>query len=265
MPSKAKTPKTEAAEANEKPALYLRTFGVPELRHEGRGGERVSGMRLDAEDLALLVYFCVESARTHGTVSRSRSKLAALLERQGKTNLREGQDVNRSLSRIRSILPSCINAKHDPVKWMCALPCDAADLLRLEIGSEQGLDLFDAYEEPFLSGWDFQYEAREFEQWASLVQMDLEERALLHLERWGSEAESRGDWLRAREIGLRMAQISYENEKGHRRMMRALHELGQTPAALKRYRSFRDWLQATHERKPDAHTQALAQALEAAQ
>src|SRR5215218_8254215 len=107
--------------------FHLRTLGYPELR---KRGERVSSVRLDRQDLALLIYFCIEEAKAKGTVARGRPKLAMLLEREGEEGrggkASESTVLSQSIYRIRQVLPDAIEAGRGPVTWLGGLSCDAA-------------------------------------------------------------------------------------------------------------------------------------------
>jgi DNA-binding SARP family transcriptional activator len=78
------------------------------------------------------------------------------------------------------------------------------------------------------------------------------------LEQQGMEAEARGHWAEALELGRRAAQIEALYEEGHRRVMRSWAALGERGLALRHYEEFTLWLRDEVDLQPDPATSKLA-------
>jgi DNA-binding SARP family transcriptional activator len=226
---------------------FLKALGSPLLTCPG-------AERLRKKDLALLVYLRLERRRAH-----SRSMLANLLWGDS-TEEKARHSLTQALGRIRSVLGAeCLDADHDRVEWRGELPCDAA-LLQEMTGAppDPALGL---YTGDFLAQFAPGRGAREFEDWMDGRRAHYRTLALELLDRAGDEAEAAGDWGAALRIGERSADVDPFWERGQRRVMRALHELGERNRALRHYEKFAALLARELEEDPDPETQALAERL----
>lgn len=232
--------------------FLLRTLGHPVLT--GPGGGPVGGLR--RKDLALLAYLCVEGQRPH-----SRARLAALLWGESPES-KARHSLTQALGRIlRAAGTGTLVVERDLVRSTGEVWCDAQWLLA---GDERLDPLLTLYDGPFLEGFEAGFGSEEFGEWADGQRAELRNAALRWLERAGAEAEAAEDWPLALQVGERGTQIDPVHEQAHRRVMRALLELGERNRALRHYQEFADWLREEVGSEPDPDTTELAERIRAA-
>lgn len=230
--------------------LFLRTFGAPDL---------LSGstpLKLRAKDLALLAYL-----RLHPPGAHRRSVLAALLWAE---NSEQGarHSLTQAVVRLRKVLGAgAIDTTRDTVVWTCPLACDAARLE--EAAREDRPSLLEPYEGEFLAGLGLGAGTQSFENWAAARRVDYRDLAADLMDRWGADAERRGDWQAALRFGQREVEIDPYHETGHRRVMRALEALGERNRALLHYAQYAAFVLREMGLAPQSETTALADALRA--
>lgn len=234
--------------------VYLKTLGHPALHRAD--GTLVEGLR--RKDLALLVYLCVE-----GTPVHARARLASLLWGESRKE-HARHSLTQALGRLARALPPGTLALHrEAVRWSPGLGCDAAALLRGEVGPGEVDDAFSLYAGPFLEGFHPGAGAEEFDSWADRRRAELRNAALLLLECAGEDAVAARDWSRALRLAEREVQIDPVWEQGHRRLMRAMAARGERNLALRHYQAFEEWLAREVGARPDPETHALAEHLRA--
>ena len=226
--------------------FLLRTLGHPVLI--GPEGEPVVSLR--RKDLALLAYLCVDGPRLH-----SRDRLAALL--WGESPMSKARhSLTQALGRIiRSAGSDTVVVVRDSVRSTGAVACDAVWLLA---GDERLDPLLTLYDGPFLEGFEPGFGSADFGHWADRRRAELHNAALRWLDKTGAAAEAAGDWPLALHIGERGTQIDRMHEEAHRRVMRALLEMGERNRALRHYDEFARWLAEEMGGEPDPKTLALA-------
>lgn len=238
----------EAGEA----AYHLRTLGHPVLTR--RDGALVEGLR--RKDLALLAYLTVEGPRVH-----PRGRLATLLWGES-DEARARHSLTQAIGRIqRATGRAALVVERDTVRSTGAVASDA-ELLVGRLGEVD--DLVGFYEGPFLEGFEAGFGSEEFDEWAGRRRAELRGHALRWLDRRGGEAEERGDWARALRIAERAVQIDPVWERGHRRAMRALLELGERNRALRHFLELERWLADEVGGEPDPETLELVGRIRAA-
>jgi DNA-binding SARP family transcriptional activator len=231
------------------PRPFLRTFGAPALVGSPAG----SAAPFRKKDLALLIFLCVEHASTH-----SRGRLAALLWGDGQEE-KARHSLTQALGRLRPHLPERAFAlRGNTLEWNDALECDAR-LLKAAAAGERAIDRqLSFYSGDFLADFGAGPGGQDFELWADAQRAQLRLTAILLLERWGAEAEARGQWDEARRLGLRATEIEPLYEEGHRRVIRAWSAQGERLLALRHFRTFADWLAREMGARPDPETRRLA-------
>lgn len=238
--------------------LFLHTLGHLDLR---RPDGRPAG-RLRKKDLALLAYLCVEAGRAQPR-AHQRGRLAALLWGESRESLAR-HSLTQALSRIRRQLGDCaLEMELDGVRWAGKMGCDAAVLLADDPDHPRLDDAMSLYGGDFLEGFEAGPGAEEFDEWAGRRRAELRNAALRLLERRGVRAEAEGRWESAQRIGENAVRIDPLGEQGHRRVMRALAELGETSRALRYYQAFEAWLDEEVGGEPDPETRELAGRLRA--
>ncbi|HEU4452552.1 MAG TPA: BTAD domain-containing putative transcriptional regulator, partial [Longimicrobium sp.] len=228
--------------------LFLRTFGAPDLLADG------VPLKLRAKDLALLAYL-----RQNPPGAHRRSVLAALLWAE---NSEQGarHSLTQAVGRLRKVLgAAAIATTRDTVVWSGPLACDAA--LLEEAAREDRPSLLELYEGEFLAGLGMGAGTQGFENWAAARRVDYRDLAADLMDRWGAEAERRGDWQAALRFGQRETEIDPYHETGHRRVMRALDALGERNRALLHYAHYADFVRREMGLAPQSETTALAELL----
>lgn len=231
-----------------RPTLFLRTFGAPDLLAGS------TPLKLRAKDLALLAYL-----RLHPPGAHRRSVLAALLWAE---NSEQGarHSLTQAVVRLRKVLGAgAIDTTRDTVVWSGPLACDAA--LLEEAAREDRPSLLEVYEGEFLAGLGLGAGTQAFENWAAARRVDYRDMAADLMDRWGADAELRGDWQAALRFGQREAEIDPYHETGHRRVMRALDALGERNRALLHYAQYAAFVRREMGLAPQSETTALADAL----
>jgi DNA-binding SARP family transcriptional activator len=230
--------------------LFLRTFGAPDLLAGS------TPLKLRAKDLALLAYL-----RLHPPGAHRRSVLAALLWAE---NSEQGarHSLTQAVVRLRKVLGAgAIDTTRDTVVWSGPLACDAAQLE--EAAREDRPSLLEEYEGEFLAGLGLGAGTQAFENWAAARRVDYRDMAADLMDRWGADAERRGDWQAALRFGQRETEIDPYHETGHRRVMRALDALGERNRALLHYAQYAGFVLREMGLAPQSETTALADALRA--
>jgi DNA-binding SARP family transcriptional activator len=233
-----------------RPTLFLRTFGAPDLLAGS------TPLKLRAKDLALLAYL-----RLHPPGAHRRSVLAALLWAE---NSEQGarHSLTQAVVRLRKVLGAgAIDTTRDTVVWTGPLACDAA--LLEEAAREDRPSPLEAYDGEFLAGLGLGAGTQAFENWAAARRVDYRDLAADLMDRWGADAERRGDWQAALRFGQREVEIDPYHETGHRRVMRALDALGERNRALLHYAQYAAFVRREMDLAPQSETTALADALRA--
>lgn len=209
------------------PKFYLRTLGTLALEHPA--GSAAAGMR--KKDLALLAFLSLNGQRRH-----ARSRLAGLLWGDA-TEERARHSLSQAVGRLdRTLGKASIDAAGGFVELRAVLEGDA--LMLLDGVPADELD----YGGDFLAGFAPGRGAEEFESWADGMRATLRGRALLLLDSAGGEAQDREEWRRSLTLAERAVHIDPLWEEGHRRIIRALHRLGETPSAIRHFDRHAAWL-----------------------
>lgn len=209
--------------------------------------------------IALLVYLALQRDRT-----ARRDVLANLLwenvdTAQGRVNLRQ---VISTLRGIEVLAAPILEAGPETIRLTQAVVFDT-DTFDMLVGTEPRAAA-ELYHSDLLTGFVLR-DAPAFNEWLSVMQAHWRQRAVTLLIDLLEAALSRDEDANAAvAIGLRLLQIDPYNEVAHRGLMRVYARQGRAALALAQYRSLSDLLRREMGITPEAETQAVHAALQAA-